>query len=525
MNLFVLLSQSIPVPIAAPPTITARLGGIFLLLLPILLPILAAPVGVPILGYIALNRIRNSGGQLYGMGMALFDLLFFPLLALDALIGCSGYFAVTSVYVALTGQLYPTTLKGNPSAGIALVLALLTSAVVDFFIVRAAWRAACGTTGGQAASAVPSAGANGNLGILSLFASLLGVITVGFMVTALMFRNSSIGNILLPASALLFAFELPAAILGITGWKTRFGKAATILSSVLMILGLVAVVVLWPATRTTQQQRLAQATRPSDAERLKAQLSRAVVAELHKQGIAATVLDFHLDRGGARAEMRITGARYEKDARGLRRRTPIDGRLLMEAISAHPNRWQVRGEDALRDLQFAVVLGLDAARPVMEQFLAAVRAGDPEKMQTLSMGAVNGWLDREQAQRLRATHLSGIYLPAMTKMLENLQENVFTGRLDSIRLGDGAWRDQWAATSLPTGVGDDQLVVFFCDTTEGWRFVHWEIMEWTEKTRPPLDSIFDDFAERTQQTLDNAKAVVSRAAASKTAEARLPMIY
>jgi len=529
MNLFILFSQSIPLPIAAAPTLTARLGGVFLLMLPILIPILAAPVGVPILGYIALNRIRNSGGQLYGMGMALFDLLFFPLLALDALIGWSWY-------VAVTGQLYPTTLKDNPSAGIALVLALLTSAVVDFFIVRAAWRAACGTADGQAASAVPSAGTNGNLGIYSLRASLLGVITtVGFMVAALMSRGSTVDDVLLPAIVLLFGFELPAAILGIAGWKTRLGKAATMLSCVLMLIG--AIGALGVASRLMAGRlradfgglpsfvRVAPQLSPTVQQEairrhgIEAQLSRAVVAELHKQDIAATVLDCHLDRNGTRAEARITGARYEKDARGLTRRTPIGGQLLMEAGPARPNRWQVRGEDSLRDLQFAVVLGLDAARPVMEQFLAAVRAGDLEKMKTLSLGSVNGWLDREQAQRLLATRLSGIYLPAMTEMLENLRGKIFAGRLDSIRLGDGASRDQWAATSLPTGVGDDQLVVIFCDTSEGWRFVHWEIMEWTEKTRPPLMSIVDDFAQRTQQTLDNAKAVVSRAAASKPADA------
>lgn len=100
----------------------------------ILLPILIAPVGVPILGYVGLNRIRHSRGRLYGLGMALFDLLFFPLLALDALIGWCWY-------AALTGRLYPKTWEEIASAGIVLVLTVVTSAVVDFLIVRAVWRA------------------------------------------------------------------------------------------------------------------------------------------------------------------------------------------------------------------------------------------------------------------------------------------------------------------------------------------------------------------------------------------------
>jgi hypothetical protein len=44
-----------------------------LLLLPILIPVLAAPIGVPILGYVALNQIRRSAGRLYGLELALFD--------------------------------------------------------------------------------------------------------------------------------------------------------------------------------------------------------------------------------------------------------------------------------------------------------------------------------------------------------------------------------------------------------------------------------------------------------------------
>jgi hypothetical protein len=498
---------------------------------------LSGVFGTTILGLVSLSQIRHSAGRLYGLGLALFDALLYPLLILDGLIGWLWYALFSFIAEAATKASETAHGHGEAATNPQLVLALtlLTSAVVDFFIVRATWREACKTAPRQSASPPPvSAGTNGNLGIYSLFASLLGVITVGFMVAALMFRNSTVDDILLPAIVLLFGFELPAAILGITGWKTRLGKAATVLSCVLMLIGALVAASLLMAGRlradfgglpsfvpvapqlspTVQQEAIRR-------HGLEAQLSRAVVAELHQQGIVATVLDFHIDRGGTRAEARITGARYEKDARGLTRRTPIDGRLLMEAGPARPNRWQVRGEDALRDVQFTVVLGLDAARPVMEQFLAAVRAGDLEKMRTLSLGSVNGWLDREQAQRLLATRLSGIYLPAMTEMLENLRGKIFAGRLDSIQIRDAAWHDEWAGATVPTGVGDDHLVFIFRDTSQGWRFVHWEIMNWTEQTRPPLQVIIDEFAQRTQQTLDDAKAVASKAAMPEPAE-RIP---
>ncbi len=46
---------------------------------------LTAPFGATILGYQALSQIRFSAGRVYGLGLALFDLLFFPLVAVDYL--------------------------------------------------------------------------------------------------------------------------------------------------------------------------------------------------------------------------------------------------------------------------------------------------------------------------------------------------------------------------------------------------------------------------------------------------------
>src|SRR5207245_1444637 len=49
-----------------------------------LLPLgLAAPFGTTILGWISVTQIRRSAGRLHGLGLAVFDGLVFPLLALD----------------------------------------------------------------------------------------------------------------------------------------------------------------------------------------------------------------------------------------------------------------------------------------------------------------------------------------------------------------------------------------------------------------------------------------------------------
>src|SRR5205807_4493317 len=57
-----------------------------------LLPLgFSAPFGATILGWIGVVRIRRSAGKIYGLGLALFDGLLFPLLALDAALGFLWY--------------------------------------------------------------------------------------------------------------------------------------------------------------------------------------------------------------------------------------------------------------------------------------------------------------------------------------------------------------------------------------------------------------------------------------------------
>ena len=99
------------------------------LLSPILILLLATPIGVPILGYVALNQIRHSAGRLYGLGLALFDLWAFPLLAFHAVIAGLGIFAVRAA-------------AGGLGRVVALSFIVVACVVADFLIVRSVWRAA-----------------------------------------------------------------------------------------------------------------------------------------------------------------------------------------------------------------------------------------------------------------------------------------------------------------------------------------------------------------------------------------------
>jgi len=105
-----------------------------MLMVPFLLLGSSSVFGTTILGFVSISHIRNSAGRLYGMGLALFDALLYPLLALDAaIIACSWL-------VFRTPAVFP--FPGVFRLGFALLVAGIICIMIDFFIVRWAWRKA-----------------------------------------------------------------------------------------------------------------------------------------------------------------------------------------------------------------------------------------------------------------------------------------------------------------------------------------------------------------------------------------------
>jgi serine/threonine protein kinase len=101
-----------------------------------------APFGTTFLGIISLTQIRHSAGRLYGLGLALFDTLLFPLLALDFLIGGFWYQLLRSIaqYHPRGFSLYSS--EGEPSMSLVLLLSVPFFVVIDFLIIKKSWRAA-----------------------------------------------------------------------------------------------------------------------------------------------------------------------------------------------------------------------------------------------------------------------------------------------------------------------------------------------------------------------------------------------
>jgi hypothetical protein len=93
---------------------------------------LAGCLGTTILGWTAISHIRRSAGRIYGLGLAAFDALLFPLLALDGFL----FFLLMIVTTVVTGTNSPS----NRARSTCLLAGLVLSTVMDFFIVWKVWR-------------------------------------------------------------------------------------------------------------------------------------------------------------------------------------------------------------------------------------------------------------------------------------------------------------------------------------------------------------------------------------------------
>ena len=94
-----------------------------------------APFGTTILGWVAVTQIRRSAGNLYGLWLAVFDGLLFPLLVLNLLIGDFTYAILLAI-----GKLVAPDLHGGPGTGLVILFSLLIAIPFDWLIIRRVWR-------------------------------------------------------------------------------------------------------------------------------------------------------------------------------------------------------------------------------------------------------------------------------------------------------------------------------------------------------------------------------------------------
>jgi tRNA A-37 threonylcarbamoyl transferase component Bud32 len=121
------------------PGVPVDVAGTLLTVGPLVLFTMSSFFGTTILGLVAISHIRHSVGRLYGMGLALFDALLFPLLLLDAVIVAFCLF-LFGIFDVIPPVVLP--FPGVFSIVFAVLLAAVLCIVIDFLIVRWAWRKA-----------------------------------------------------------------------------------------------------------------------------------------------------------------------------------------------------------------------------------------------------------------------------------------------------------------------------------------------------------------------------------------------
>lgn len=190
---------------------------------------LAASFGTTILGIVSITHIRHSAGRLYGMGLALFDALFFPVLALNA--------AIIAVFLSAR--------MGLPEA---VILTLVIGGLLDRFIIRWAWRRAnaglepvqkqTDQTDTDERTDQMNTNSKSNIGTMSLVLAIGGTV-LSIAVALLLALIESLTNFMPPYTlcfVLFVALEIAALVTGIIGWRSPCGKAGLIISAILLLL-------------------------------------------------------------------------------------------------------------------------------------------------------------------------------------------------------------------------------------------------------------------------------------------------
>jgi hypothetical protein len=118
------------VPESSPADANVSPGILLILLLPLFVLLGVPPLfGTTILGIVSITHIRHSSGRLYGMGLALFDALLFPLILLNIVI------------ILITASNIIQSPLGHAGQYV-LPIAVLACPLLDFFIIWWAWRKA-----------------------------------------------------------------------------------------------------------------------------------------------------------------------------------------------------------------------------------------------------------------------------------------------------------------------------------------------------------------------------------------------
>jgi serine/threonine protein kinase len=103
---------------------------------------LFSPFATTILGILAIAQIRNAKGKLYGLPLAVFDALVYPLLVLDAVLLTIGYFLLVFIFSDVLQFTYNSPQRNFGPVLLTAVLVLPLVVLLNVWLVRLTWRSA-----------------------------------------------------------------------------------------------------------------------------------------------------------------------------------------------------------------------------------------------------------------------------------------------------------------------------------------------------------------------------------------------
>jgi len=332
---------------------------------------LIAPFGTTILGWISVTQIRRSVGKLRGLGLAVFDGLLFPLLALDGLI-----FMAYPAVMHFARQ-HPFTTSPEMAAGIVgLLLGLPTLALVvclDFFIPRAVWRA----VNKRAVSPVPSIGKAGTADFQALEktarARRFGKIALALCLGGLVLPALLLALHLSPQPPLQAVIwigvigitsicELAAFVLGILGWRSGTGKAAVIVAAVLPFLAVPGSIFFYYVFSRSEAKSAVDAEAKAERQAVvtlrtamvKERLRGEVGNRLKTYSIRCDHVEVVMPVFGDIAQVVLTHPLQRMQFDGTNAWLGVEGKLTARPIT--PVTWEVRGDGQLTNVVFDVSL-------------------------------------------------------------------------------------------------------------------------------------------------------------------------
>ena len=185
---------------------------------------ITAPLGVTILGWVAVAQIRRSAGKIYGLRLAVFDGLLFPLLELDGLI-----WFVCNISLHQLDPQYSFGAGRLHFAAYSLAVAVIISVLIDGVIVQWVWRAVKNRGANIPSATSPRKSSTGKIIAIGCGTMVLGLFLIAVITAALFLLNKPKIQTMPPPQILISGHPLFPGV--VASWPAEGNANSTINTS------------------------------------------------------------------------------------------------------------------------------------------------------------------------------------------------------------------------------------------------------------------------------------------------------